>query len=217
MSRILATACLLGAVMMSIATLAAGAAQESLQVGDPLPRLTGHLLTGSEAVLPQALAGKVALIAMGFTYKSRFPVEAWADWYRATIDWTTAVTFLEVPMIGGAATLGRWFIDRGMRKGTPAELHDQVLTVYGGTGEWKKRLLYSAAHENDAYLIAVDREGIVRWVHHGAFEQWRADELHAVLTSLAGAPAASDRDPRHRRRGRGRCTSRHSPIGLTCS
>src|SRR3954462_13334678 len=185
MSRVLATACLLGGVMMSIATLAAGAAQESLQVGDPLPRLTGHLLTGSEAVLPQALAGKVALIAMGFTYKSRFPVEAWADWYRATIDSTTAVTFLEVPMIGGAATLGRWFIDRGMRKGTPAELHDNVITVYGGTGDWKQRLLYSPAHEDDAYLIVVDRNGVVRWLHHGAFDQARADDLARLLASLA--------------------------------
>ncbi len=187
--------------MMSIATLAAAAGQEALRIGDPLPRLSGHLLTGSEAVLPQAAAGKVALIAMGFTYKSRFPVEAWADWYRASIGSTSEVTFLEVPMIGGAATLGRWFIDRGMRNGTPAELHDHVLTVYGGTGEWKKRLLYSAAHENDAYLIVVDREGIVRWIHHGAFDQSRADELHAVLRSLAGGQQAeSDHGSAHRRR-----------------
>ena len=29
-------------------------------------------------------------------------------------------------MIGGAAILGRWFINRGMRNGTPTELHDHV-------------------------------------------------------------------------------------------
>jgi len=170
---------------MSTDTLRAGPAQPSLRIGDPCPPLKGHLLTGREAVLPQAAAGKVALLAIGFTYKSRFPVEAWAHWYQTTIGPTTDVTFFEVPMIGGLATLGRWFIDNGMRRGTPEALHDHVLTVYGGTGEWKKRLLYSSEHEDDAYLIVVDREGVVRWLHHGGFDQSRADELHALLTSLS--------------------------------
>ena len=104
---------------MSIATLRAGPRRNPLRVGDRLPRLKGQFLTGRDAELPQAASGKVALVAMGFTYKSRFPVEAWADWYRTTIGSTTDVTFFEVPMIGGLATLGRWFIDRGMRNGTP--------------------------------------------------------------------------------------------------
>ena len=101
---------------MSTATLRAAPAQDSLRVGDRFPALKGQFLTGRDAVLPQAASGKVALVAIGFTYKSRFPVEAWADWYRTTIDPRTDVTFFEVPMIGGLATLGRWFIDRGMRK-----------------------------------------------------------------------------------------------------
>jgi len=193
MSRILAAACATGVLVMSISPLHAGPTQGSLRVGDPLPILKGRFLTGREAVLPRASAGKATLIAMGFTYKSRFPVEAWANWYRATIGPTTDITFFEVPMIGGLATLGRWFIDSGMRKGTPAELHDQVITVYGGTGEWKSRLLYSSEREDDAYLIVIDGDGVVRWLHHGAFDQPRADEVQALLTSLAeGWPAEVD-------------------------
>ena len=153
-------------------------------MGDPLPELKGQTLTGRTAVLPQASAGKVTLVAMGFTYKSRFPVEAWADWYRTTSDPKTNITFFEVPMIGGLATLGRWFIDRGMRNGTPAELHDQVITVYQRTGDWKKRLSYSADHKDDAYLIVVDQAGVVRWLHHGGFDTSRSDELTAVLASF---------------------------------
>ena len=186
--------------MTSTATLRAAAGQESLRVGDPLPALNGQFLTGRDAVLPQAASGKVALVAIGFTYQSRFPVEAWAEWYRTAIGSRTDVMFFEVPMIGGAAKLGRWFIDRGMRNGTPPELHDHVITVYGGTDEWKQRLVYSAAHENDAYLIVVDREGIVRWIHHGAFEQSRADELQAVLRSLADANRRNPAGSAHRRR-----------------
>ena len=67
---------------MSMATLRAARVQEPLRVGDPLPTLEGQLLTGREAVLPQAASGKVTLVAIGFTYQSRLPVEAWADWHR---------------------------------------------------------------------------------------------------------------------------------------
>ena len=87
-------------------------------------------------------------------------------------------------MIGGLGTLGRWFIDRGMRKGTPVELHDHVITVYGGTGDWKQRLSYSPAYEDDAYLVVLDSEGVVRWLHHGGFDATRSDELNALLASL---------------------------------
>jgi hypothetical protein len=125
--------------MMSMAILQATPAQEFLRVGDRFPVLEGQFLSGRDAELPGASSGSIALVAMGFTYKSRFPVEAWGSWYRATFGSKPDVTFFEVPMIGGLSTLGRWFIDRGMRRGTPAELHDHVITVYGGTGDWRVR------------------------------------------------------------------------------
>jgi hypothetical protein len=187
---------------MSMATLRAGAAQESLRVGDPLPMLKGQFLSARDAELPRASSGKVALVAIGFTYKSRFPVEAWGGWYRATIGSRTDVTFFEVPMIGGLSTLGRWFIDRGMRSGTPVELHDHVITVYGGTGDWKRRLSHSPEHEDDAYLILLDRDGVVRWLHHGGFDQARADDLRRLLTSLAdGRTTVAHHDLADRRGG----------------
>jgi hypothetical protein len=177
----------IGVLAMSAAMLRAQPARDAVRVGDRLPALKGQFLTGREATLPQAASGRVALVAVGFTYQSRFPVEAWGRWYRSTMGARTDLTFFEVPMIGGLATLGRWFIDRGMRSGTPEELHDHVITVYGGTGDWKARLSWSPARKDDAYLILLDREGIVRWLHHGAFDQLRADELQALITSLADA------------------------------
>ena len=195
MRRVTAATCFIGVLLMSMATLRAGPAQASLRVGDRLPMLRGQFLSGRDAELPRASSGKVALVAMGFTYRSRFPVEAWGTWYRATIGSRTDVTFFEVPMIGGLSTLGRWFIDRGMRSGTPVELHEHVITVYGGTGDWKRRLSHSAEHEDDAYLIVLDGDGVVRWLHHGGFDQARADDLQRLLTSLAdGHRTMADRD-----------------------
>ena len=200
MSRALA-ACVIGATLISTAALRAVPVRELLRVGDPFPPLAGQFLTGRDAALPQASSGKVALVAMGFTYASRVPVEAWGGWFRATVGTRTNVTFFEVPMIGGLATLGRWFIDSGMRRGTPADLHDHVITVYGGTGDWKQRLSHSPDHEDDAYLTVLDREGVVRWLYHGPFDRSRAEELRELVTALADrrplTPASVAAIPRH--------------------
>ncbi len=90
MFRVFAAGSIIGALLMWTATLRAVPAQEPLQVGDRLPALKGQFLTGRDALLPQASSGQVALVAIGFTYKSRVPVEACADWYRTTIGSTTA-------------------------------------------------------------------------------------------------------------------------------
>jgi len=53
-----------------------------ISVGDPFPELRGEYLNGKDAVMPGDANGKVALLLLGFTYKSRFPVEAWTKRFR---------------------------------------------------------------------------------------------------------------------------------------
>lgn len=179
------------ALVLVVATVHAATAPEPLRVGKVLPRLDGEFLTGRRASLPALSSGKVALVMIGFTYQSRFPVEAWGGWFRKVTGGNPAVTSFEVPMIGGLAKLGKWFIDSGMRKGTPAELHENVITAYSGSGDWKRRLGVSAANENDAFLVLVDQRGVVRWVHHGAFDEARAEELTRVIASLGAGDATA--------------------------
>jgi hypothetical protein len=150
--------------------------------GDRLPPLRGEFLTGRDAQLPDASAGKVAVVMLGFTYDSRHAVEAWGEWFRKTVGVGNEITFFEVPMIGGLGRLGRWFIDSGMRKGTPQDLHEHVITVYGGTGDWKRRVGF--ASEDAAYLILLDRDGTVRWMHAGDFDAATAQELAKTIAAL---------------------------------
>jgi hypothetical protein len=117
--------------------LMASAMFQALSPGEPMPVLKGEFLTGRPAVLPDAASGRVALLALGFTYDSRFAVEAWVGRFRKDFGDKPEVTFYEVPMIGGMARLGKWFIDSGMRKGTPKKDQENVITVYGGTDSWK--------------------------------------------------------------------------------
>jgi len=153
-------------------------------VGDQLPLLAGEFLTGRAAVLPHAASGRAALLMLGFTYDSRFPVEMWARRFRQDFGARTGVTFFEIPMIGGLATMGKWFIDGGMRRGTPKADQENVITVYGGMRHWKRRVGFRDPRA--AYLILIDQSGRVAWRYSGGFDDGRYKELSSELLRLLG-------------------------------
>ena len=154
-----------------------------LSPGEPMPALKGEFLTGRQASMPEAARGRVALLAMGFTYDSRFAVETWIGRFRKDFAEKPKVTFYEIPMIGGMARLGKWFIDSGMRKGTPKSDHENVVTVYGGTDLWKQRLGYRSP--DAAYLILLDQRGMVRWRYSGEFDEEAYKALSQQVIELA--------------------------------
>ncbi len=156
----------------------------ALSIGETLPPLKGEFLTGSPAQLPDAASGRVALLALGFTYDSRFPVDAWIGRFRKEFGGNPEVTFYEIPMIGGVARLGKWFIDSGMRKGTPRSDQENVITVYGGTDSWKQRVGFQSP--DAAYLVLLDKHSAVRWRHSGGFDEDAYKDLSAHVTALLG-------------------------------
>ncbi|MGA3034962.1 MAG: hypothetical protein ABSD70_16880 [Terracidiphilus sp.] len=166
--------------------LMASALLPPLTTGKLLPELKGEFLTGREAQLPQAATGRVALLALGFTYNSRFPVEAWVGRFRKDFGGNPQVTFYEIPMIGGMARLGKWFIDSGMRKGTPRSDQENVITVYGGIDSWKRRVDYASPAA--AYLVLLDKHGAVRWRNSGAFDEKSYKDLYVQVSALLSEP-----------------------------
>jgi hypothetical protein len=179
---------MLGTLVVGLAPMGAsdGPDQEGhiprLSIGGSLPPLSGEFLSGRLATLPDVARERVALLAFGFTYNSRFPVEAWCGRFRKEFAGNPRVTFYEIPMIGGVARLGRFFIDRGMRRGTPSNLQENVITVYGGVEPWKSRIGY--AKPDEAYLVLLDPAGTIRWIHHGEFDERIFAELRQVVTTF---------------------------------
>jgi hypothetical protein len=157
-------------------------AEPQLSPGDPLPTLKGEFLSGRVAILPEASTGKAALLLFGFTYDSRFSVEAWAAKFRHDYGSDPRLTFFEVPMIGGLGMLGKPFIDGGMRRGTPKSDHEHVITVYGGVEPWKHRVGYR--DPKAAYLILIDAAGRVLWRESGAADSPTYEHLAAEIAKL---------------------------------
>jgi len=167
--------------------LMASSVMSVLSPGEPMPPLKGEFLTGRQATLPGAASGRVALLALGFTYDSRFAVEAWVGRFRKDFGDNPQVTFYEVPMIGGLARLGKWFIDSGMRKGTPKKDQENVITVYGGTDPWRQRLGFKSP--DAAYLVLLDQRGVVRWRHSGVFDEQAYQGLSIQVRALLREPS----------------------------
>jgi hypothetical protein len=192
MNRALVLSLILAAVVGAVSARAAEQSKTAapLAVGDVFPRLEAEFLTGRKAVLPEAAAGKSALVMMGFTYDSRFDVEKWAEHVRREFGTNDTVTFFEVPVIGGMGRMAKWFIDSGMRKGTPKELHENVITVYGGADRWKKAMGFSKAQEDAAYLALLGPDGRVQWMHRGGFSDEAMAALKAVILGGGAAPHA---------------------------
>jgi hypothetical protein len=172
-------------LIMAAMILAGAAPSDGIVVGDVLPELRGEYLTGRNAVLPQDAKGRVALLMLGFTYDSRFPVEAWAKRFRQDFPSEPRVTFFEIPMIGGLAKLGKWFIDGGMRRGTPQADRENVITVYRGSEVWKRRVDFR--DPKSAYLILIDGGSKVLWIYAGSLDETPYRALSSEVSRLLAA------------------------------
>lgn len=162
--------------------LSAGLLLAELPTGSRLPELKGGFLSGRKAVLPEAAAGRVTLLAIGFSYESRFPVESWIKRFRGDFGSNSGVGFFEVPMVGGMGRMGKWFIDGGMRYGTPKGDYEHVITVYGNTEKWKQRVGYKAP--DAAYLVLLDNAGNVRWQHAAGLLEASEETAYQTLAGM---------------------------------
>jgi hypothetical protein len=153
-----------------------------LELGKSMPELKGEFLSGKKAVLPDAGRGKVAMYLVGFSYNSRFAVEAWAERYKKDFGENKQITFYEVPVIGGLGMLGKPFIDRGMRSGTPQKYHENVLTVYGGAGDLRKA--FRAKNDKNAVIVLCDQQGLAQWTWEGMMDESKYLEMKAVADRL---------------------------------
>ncbi len=57
-----------------------------------------------------------------------------------------------------------------------------MIPVYGGAGEWKKRMGYRA--EGAAYLLVLDPQGKVAWKYTGLFTAAAYRDLSAQMKKL---------------------------------
>ncbi len=164
------------------------AAAAGLLVGKTMPSVGGRTLSGRKVAIPWDASGKVAFLAMGFSYEARFDVEDWGRAFEETFGKDPDVDFYEVAMIDWPLRLLGRAIDEGMRRGSPAESHDHVLTVYASQKSLREAL--KAPSSSDTWVYLLDTRGQVLFQCGGAFDAERFQELTwAASAALARAKA----------------------------
>ena len=153
MSKVLALGLLLGGVAES-------------QVGARIPTVSGAVLSGERVVLPEALRGKVGVLVVGFSQNSRAEVTAWGK--RLAVDYRDSggVIYYEMPVLASVPRLVRGWVLGKIKGSVPARAQGRFLPVLDHEGEWKTVAGYGVA--DDAYVLVVDGNGVVRYRTEGA-------------------------------------------------
>jgi hypothetical protein len=141
--------------------------------GQSVPRFEGETLAGRKVTLPDAAAGRSALLIVGFTHASQTQTRAWSQRVRHQFPaWSIAV-LEEVPRPVRSMVL------RGIKGSVPKEEYDRFLLVYHGEKELKQAAGFD--RPDDAYVLVIDPGGAIKWRFHGAVTDAAVQQIASKL------------------------------------
>jgi hypothetical protein len=136
---------------------------------EQFPRIEGENLLGQKMALPDAAAGHLAVVVIGFTHSSQNQTKAWAA--RLQHEFPT----YSIAVLEDAPRLVRGMAVHGMKGGVPEDQRDHFIVVYHNENELKQAAGFDAP--NDAYVLLLDKDGAIRWSFHGPVTDAAVDEL----------------------------------------
>ena len=149
-------------------------------VGKTFPSVKGSSLAGKDISIPAGLAGKPALLFIGYEQMTQFDIDRWLLALQAS---GVSVPVYELPTIPGLVPglfAGR--IDEGMRSGIPPEDWASVVTLYGDAPKVAEFL------GNDvrlpARVVLLDAAGKVVFFHDRGFSPGALTRLRSAMEGV---------------------------------
>jgi hypothetical protein len=153
-------------------------------VGERFPEVRGAALDGKQWRIPGDLAGKPAILLLGFVQDSQFDIDRWL---LGITQLETPVPFLELPTIKGLAPrMFKGTIDEGMRRGIPQEDWRGVVTVWSDDAKNVVELTGNARPAN-ARVLLLDGEGSIVWFTDRGYSAGQMTELDGRARELLNA------------------------------
>lgn len=154
----------------------------SAQTAPSMPRIEGDSFAGHKIVLPEATAGKVAVLIFGFTKASKVPTSAWADKLQPEFGTRPGFDLYQLPVLEDVPRLFRGMVISGIRKGVPENKRDHFVPILQGEAELKRLVDYKEA--DDAYLVILDRAGNIAQQIHGTPNDSNYARVRSILEPL---------------------------------
>ena len=146
-----------------------------------MPRIEGESLAGHKINLPEAAAGKVAVLVFGFTKASKEPTGAWAERLQAEFGSRSDFELYQLPVLEDIPRLFRGMVISGIRKGVAENKRDHFVPILQGEVALKKLVQYR--EPDDAYLVVLDRAGNILEQSHGSLDDSAYARLRAHIDS----------------------------------
>jgi len=144
------------------------------------PVVTSANLSRRGFTLPADFEGDVNVLLIAFQRWHQRVVDTWIPFVRQLEQAHDDVRYYELPVIQRMNVLGRTFINEGMRAGIPDRVaRARTITLYVDKAAFRQAL--GLPHEEDIYVLLVDREGNVLWRAEGIFTPEKGESLAAAL------------------------------------
>jgi hypothetical protein len=147
-----------------------------------MPKTEGESFTGHVVLLPDAAAGKIAILIFGFSKASKTPTSAWAKRLQSDFGTQPAFELYQLPVLEDVPRFIRGMVISGIRKGVPENMRDHFIPILQGEAGLKKFVGYS--EPDAAYLVILDRAGNIVQQSHGEPNDANYRELRKQIDSL---------------------------------
>jgi hypothetical protein len=148
-----------------------------------IPAVRGTTFAGAKVTLPDELQGRVGVLIVGFSQSSRKEMTEWGVRLADDADRPAGLVFYELPVLESVPRVLRGWVTKKIRDAVSAPGQQHFLPVLDHEEEWKRVAGFGAA--DDAYVLVVDGDGVVRWRVHGGL----TEQAYAEIKREAGRAA----------------------------
>jgi hypothetical protein len=148
------------------------------------PTVTGSNLLRDKLNLPADFEGDLNIVLMAFYRPQQAAVDTWIPFAKELEQEDNRIRYYELPVIEKLGAIQRMMINEGMRSGIPDEMaRARTITLYLDKAAFRESL--ELPHEEDIYVMLVDRQGNVLWRAEGAFAPEKGESLTMALKKAA--------------------------------
>jgi hypothetical protein len=171
---------LVGFLCLSSAMLTSAQTPASPTLGR-MPTIQTESLAEREMTLPRDLPGERTLVLVAFDRVQQKNIDTWIDGMQLK---SSAMPWIETPVIDPKNALFRAFINGGMRRGiTDPTAREKTITLYTDRIEFSKSMGFAAWEKPGivVYAAVVDRAGRVLALSEGDYS---AEKAKVILDAM---------------------------------
>jgi hypothetical protein len=144
------------------------------------PAVTARNLLRRQVSLPDGFEGEWNVLLIAFQQWQQSVIDTWLPFVQQLELTEPGMRYYELPVIQRLNVVARTFINEGMRAGIPDPVaRERTITLYLDKVTFRQAL--DLPHEEDIYILLVDRHGRVLWRSEGGFTVEKGEALTRAL------------------------------------